>query len=140
MKKLIWMILACSVMNYAQAKTIYTGEDLSGVYDCTGDDAKEGKYKATATLNLKPEQSTGIYASYDFKLSVQGFGVYLGEAVAQGDNVAMHFGLNELNTKDIGTGIAKFKRNSQGKQTFHKFYYEPEYKGGNYGFEDCVQR
>ena len=27
-----------------------------------------------------------------------------------------------------------------GETTFHKFYYEPEFKGGNNGVEDCVKR
>lgn len=140
MKKLIWIILALTITGYAQAKPAFTGQDLTGVYDCTGEDAREGKYKGTVTMTLKPEQSTGQYGAYHFKLEAQGFGTYLGEAAADGDKVAIHFALNEPNSKDAGTGIATFKKNTQGKQTFHKFYYEREYKGGNYGFEDCVQR
>ena len=31
-------------------------------------------------------------------------------------------------------------KNKQGKLAFHKFYYEPEFKGGNNGVEDCVKR
>jgi hypothetical protein len=27
-----------------------------------------------------------------------------------------------------------------GKWTFHKYYYEPEFKGGNFGVEDCTHR
>ena len=27
-----------------------------------------------------------------------------------------------------------------GKTRFHKFYFEPEFKGGNHGVEDCRQR
>lgn len=140
MKKLIWIIAALTVTGYAQAKSAFTGQDYSGVYDCSGEDAKEGKYKGTVTLTLKPEQSTGQYGAYYFKLEAQGFGVYPGEAAADSDKMAIHFALNEPNTKDAGTGIATFKKNSQGKHTFHKFYYESAYKGGNYGFEDCVQR
>lgn len=140
MKKLIWIIAALTVTGYAQAKPAFTGQDYSGVYDCTGDDAKEGKYKGTVTLTLKPEQSTGQYGAYYFKLEAQGFGVYRGEAAADGDKMAIHFALNQPNTNDVGTGIATFTKNGQGKHTFHKFYYESAYKGGNYGFEDCVQR
>ena len=140
MKKLIWIILAFIVTHYAHAKPAFTGQNYSGVYDCTGEDAKEGKYKGTVTLTLKQEQSTGQYGAYFFKLDAQGFGTYPGEAAADGDKMAIHFALKESNTKDAGTGIATFKKNAQSKYTFHKFYYESAYKGGNYGFEDCVQR
>jgi hypothetical protein len=27
-----------------------------------------------------------------------------------------------------------------GKWTFKKYYYEPEFKAGNFGMEDCTQR
>jgi len=52
----------------------------------------------------------------------------------------MHFALTDQTTKDYGTGIAKFRRNESGKLTFHKFYFEPEYKGGNTGLEECVRQ
>jgi len=52
----------------------------------------------------------------------------------------MHFALTDQKTRDFGTGIATIRKNKQGKLSFHKYYYEPEFKGGNYGFEDCVRR
>jgi len=91
-------------------------------------------------MMLKPQHSKDGYASYDFKLAVPGYGTYLGHAVATKDVAAMHFALTDKTTKDYGTGIAKFRRNAAGKLTFHKFYFEPEYKGGNTGLEDCVRR
>lgn len=113
--------------------------DFSGVYTCTGDDAYEGKYSGTVTMKLKPEHSKGPYASYDFKLEVPGYGTYLGHAAANGNVAAMHFALTDQTTKDYGTGIAQFKMDKQGKLHFHKFYFEPEFKGGNTGLEDCVR-
>ena len=113
--------------------------DFSGVYTCTGDDAHEGKYSGTVTMKLKPEHSKGSYASYDFKLEVPGYGTYLGHAAANGNVAAMHFALTDQTTKDYGTGIAQFKMDKQGKLHFHKFYFEPEFKGGNTGLEDCVR-
>jgi hypothetical protein len=114
--------------------------DLSGVYTCTGDDAHEGQYTGTVTMQRKPEHSKGSYASYDFKLEVPGYGTYLGHAAANGNIAAMHFALIDQTTKDYGTGIAQFNVNAQGQLTFHKFYYEPEFKGGNTGLEDCVRK
>lgn len=114
--------------------------DYSGVYDCTGDDAHEGKYTGIVTMKLKPEYSKGHDASYDFKLEVPGYGTYLGHAAATGNVAAMHFALTDTSTKDYGTGIAQFKRNADGKLIFRKFYFEPEFKGGNTGIEDCTRR
>lgn len=114
-------------------------QDYSGVYTCTGDDAHEGKYTGTVTMTLKPEHSHDSYASYDFKLEVPEYGTYLGHAAANGNNIAMHFGLTDQTTKDYGTGIAKMIRNAKGQWSFHKFYFEPEFKGGNTGIEDCVK-
>jgi len=114
--------------------------DFSGVYTCTGDDAHEGKYTGTVTMKLIPEHSKGSYASYDFKLEVPGYGTYLGHAAANGNLAAMHFALTDQTTKDYGTGIAQFKMDKQGKLRFHKFYFEPEFKGGNTGLEDCTRQ
>lgn len=133
---LAFLFAAGSVM----AKPAFTGQDYSGVYDCTGDDSHEGKYTGKVTLKLNAAQSMGEYGAYDFRLEVPGFGTYPGEAVAQGDRLVMHFALTDPKTRDFGTGIATVKKNKQGKLGFHKYYYEPEFKGGNYGTEDCVRK
>ncbi|HEU4708488.1 MAG TPA: hypothetical protein VFS17_04175 [Methylophilaceae bacterium] len=134
-----WGILLFLLSGVAQAAG-FSGQDYSGVYDCTGEDAHEGKYTGKVTLKLIPQHSRGQYASYDFKLEVPGFGTYLGHAAGNGNHLAMHFALTDPKTHDFGTGIAEMKKNSQGKLSFHKFYYEPEFKGGNTGLEDCVRQ
>ncbi len=118
----------------------FTGPDLSGVYDCTGQDHHEGPYTATATLRLVPAQSTGRFGAYLFTLDVPGYGSYPGHASARGTQAAIYFALTDPSTKDFGTGIADFKKNAKGKWTFDKHYFEPEFKGGNVGDEHCVQR
>jgi hypothetical protein len=140
MKKFAFFAAALAASLSAQAQPAFTGTDYSGVYDCTGNDAHEGKYTGTVTLTLNKSQSTGKYGAYDFKLEVPGFGVYPGEAAAEGDKLAIHFGLNQPDSQDHGTGIATIKKNKQGKFAFTKYYYEPEYKGGNYGTEACVKK
>lgn len=143
MKTLLALILSMITQLAFAEKTIpkpaQPYQDFSGVYTCTGDDAHEGKYTGTVTMQLKPEHSKGPYASYDFKLEVPGYGTYLGHAAANGDVAAMHFSLTDQSTKDYGTGIARFTQDKQGKLHFHKFYFEPEFKGGNTGLEDCVR-
>lgn len=124
----------------APAFADYHGPDYSGLYDCTGQDSQEGPYTGTVTLKLNKPQSTGAYGAYDFKLEVPGYGAYPGEAAGQGAVLAIHFANTDPATHDYGTGIARFSKNAKGKWRFHKFYYEPEFKGGNHGTEDCVQR
>ncbi len=138
MKKLLMAALLSSMPAFAA--TVFTGQDYSGVYDCTGDDAHEGKYTGTVTMKLNRAQSAGIYGAYEFKLEVPGFGVYHGEAATEGDKVAIHFGLAQPGSQDHGIGIATMKKNAQGKWSFRKSYYEPEYKGGNTGTEECVKK
>lgn len=124
----------------AGARPAFSGPDFSGTYECTGNDDHEGKYTGTVTLELVPAQSFGEYGAYHFKLEVPGYGTYPGQAAAHGKQAAIHFALTDQATKDYGTGIASFSKNKAGKWTFHKYYYEPEFKGGNFGVEDCVQR
>ena len=126
--------------NAAIAKPVFTGPDYSGVYDCSGKDDHEGDYKGTVTISINNAQSTGDYGAYNFKLEVPGFGVYPGEAAAQGNKMAIHFALTDPTPKDFGTGIATFTKNATGKWHFSKYYYEPEFKGGNFGTEECTQR
>ncbi len=143
--KILWMgmlisvLMACGVAQ-ARPRAIFVGQDFSGVYECTGDDAHEGKYTGTVTMKLIPEQSTAEYGAYSFKLVVPQYGTYLGEAAALDKNIAMHFALVDPVPHDFGTGIAIMQQNKQGKLVFHKYYYEPDFKGGNYGFEDCVMK
>lgn len=124
----------------AIAKPTFTGPNLSGIYDCTGDDSHEGQYNGTVTMTLVPSQSLNQYGAYQFKLEVPGYGTYLGQAAANDTHAAMHFALTDQSTKDYGTGIASFKKNQAGKWSFTKYYFEPEFKNGNYGIEECTMR
>lgn len=121
------------------AEATFTGPDFSGTYDCTGIDRNEGKYTGVVRLARVPEQSTGEYGAYTFKLDVPDFGSYPGHAAAHGKDMAIYFANTDPATKDYGTGIARFSYKGR-KWSFFKYYFEPEYKGGNYGKEKCVQR
>lgn len=133
-------ICLAAVLAMSHAAAIAATPDYSGVYDCKGKDAAEGDYSATVTLSLNKAQSAEGFGAYDFKMEVPGFGTYPGEAVAQGDKLAIYFGLDQPGSQDHGTGLATVKKNAQGKWTFRKFYYEREYKGGNHGTETCIKR
>jgi len=140
LNNLIIGLCLLAIVPIASAKPAFTGQDFSGVYDCKGDDSHEGKYTGTVTMELVPSQSMNNYGAYKFKLDVPNYGTYSGQAAAHGSNAAMHFALADQSTKDYGTGIANFKKNKAGKWSFNKFYYEPEFKGGNYGTEECTRR
>ncbi|HJV24586.1 MAG TPA: hypothetical protein VJ673_02820 [Aromatoleum sp.] len=118
----------------------FKGVDYSGVYDCTGKDSHEGPYTGIVTLELVRAQSNGEYGAYRFKLEVPGSGAYPGHAAAKGKEMGIHFANTDPATKDYGTGFASFAKNKKGKWAFTKYYYEPEFKGGNFGSEYCVQR
>lgn len=133
-------LLLCLACGAAYAHAPFTGEDFSGTYECAGNDSHEGKYTGTVTLDLVRAQSFGKNAAYTFKLEVPGYGSYPGQAAARGREMAIHFALTDTSTKDYGTGIASFSKNKAGKWSFSKYYYEPEFKGGNYGTETCRQR
>lgn len=124
----------------ALAKDPFTGTDYSGIYACTGDDSHEGKYTGTVTITLVSSQSVGEYGAYEFKLEVPEYGTYLGQAATEKDVMGVYFALTDPKPKDYGTGIARFSKNKDGKWAFKKYYYEAEFKGGNYGTEECVQK
>lgn len=140
LNKLLITLCLVATTPLASAKPAFTGLDFSGVYDCTGDDSQEGKYSGTVTMELVRSQSVHQHGAYRFKLEVPNYGTYLGQAAVTGTHAAIHFALQDQSTKDYGTGIASFKKNKAGKWSFSKYYYEPEFKGGNYGMEKCTQR
>lgn len=135
------ILLALSLLSGAAcAKADFTGIDFSGTYDCQGKDSHEGDYTGTVTLNLVRTQSLGQHGAYSFKLEVPGYGAYPGHAAARGKSMAIYFANTDPATRDFGTGIATFTKTKTGKWSFSKFYYEPEFKGGNFGTEVCTQR
>lgn len=117
----------------------FSAPNFSGVYSCTGNDASEGAYTATVRLDLDYRHSQSNFGAYRFVLEVPGYGTYPGHAASEGQVMAIHFANTDPSTKDYGTGIAKFKKNNKGKWGFRKYYFEPEFKGGNFGFETCTQ-
>lgn len=134
---LVALLQACTAH---AALPAFNGPDFSGTYDCTGQDHHEGPYTGTVTLERVAAQSTGAHGAYTFSLDVPGYGIYRGHAASRGRQMAIHFALPDQSTRDYGTGIAHFERSRSGQWRFRKFYYEPEFKDGNHGFEDCLRR
>jgi len=138
MKKLIVICTILSTPLSALASDHFV--DYSGIYACTGNDHRDGKYTGTLTLTLDHNQSTGQYGAYAIKMEVPGYAMYLGQATSYKNSIAIGFASTEPTSKDFGIGIATVEKTPAGKLTFRKYYYEPDYKEGNYGFEECVKR
>lgn len=134
------LLLCLPTAALAAGKAPFTGPDVSGVYECTGHDSHEGPYTSTVTLQLVKDQSVGQFGAYAFRMEVPGYGTYLGHAATHGTNAAIYFALTDPAPRDYGTGHAQFSRNKAGKWQFSKYYYEPEFKGGNHGTEACSQK
>jgi hypothetical protein len=60
---LLLVLLAGSPIASANATPAFTRPDLSGIYDCTGNDEHEGRYAGTVTLEPVPGQSTGRFGA-----------------------------------------------------------------------------
>lgn len=122
----------------------YAGQqnhDFSGIYQCVGKDKSEGSYRGTVRIKRVPEHSKELFSAYSFELEVADYGKYPGFAVGNGHQLAIYFAHTaHQSNQDFGIGIANFKKNNQGKWSFQKFYYEPAFKGGNHGFENCLQQ
>ena len=138
-KLLVILALVLSAAGVPAApKAPFAGPDFSGTYDCKGDDSHEGAYTSTVTLQLVRDQSIGRHGAYAFRMDVPGFGTYLGHAASNERMLAIHFALTDPLPKDYGTGIARVSKGPRGKWQFSKYYYEPEFKGGNHGTETCT--
>ena len=136
---LLPLVLTAHAAERPAPRPDFNGPDFSGTYQCKGQDQHEGPYTGIVTLKLVLAHSVGQHGAYDFALESPGYGRYLGHAAGEGRMLAVSFALTDQRTKDYGTGIARWTRNAKGKWQFAKFYFEPEFKGGNDGTETCVQ-
>jgi len=139
------VLLACSAPSLSAPAPVAppppaASLDFSGTYACQGDDSHEGPYTATVTLRKVPAHSQGRFAAYALTMDVPGYGTYLGHVTADGREAAVHFALTDPIPQDHGTGLARFTLGKEGRWRFSKYYYEPDFKGGNHGTETCVQQ
>ncbi len=116
----------------------FTSQNFSGIYSCKGSNESVGDYDVTATLKLKRLSSYAKFGTYDFSTQTSNSVVYSGQAVADGNRLALTYRLNDKQSTVFTTGIAEIKKNAQGLWTFHNYYYEADDTGGNYGHEFCV--
>ncbi|MDO9234091.1 MAG: hypothetical protein Q8N02_05725 [Methylotenera sp.] len=143
MKKLFLLLLVianAALINFVEAKPIFTGADYSGVYACKGSNSKVGDYEVEATLKLNRSISQGAYGVYDFNTETENSLVYRGQAIANGYKLALTFNLIDGLRAEFSTGIADVKRISPTRWAYTNHYYEPNGRGGDYGTEYCVMK
>jgi len=117
----------------------FTGTDYSGHYTCKGNDSHIGEFTGKVEMKLDTEQSTGEHGAYRFKLTLADNSEYDGFAAANSNSLAIYFAHKDPTLKDYGVGIAPIKTDAEGKISFSKYYYAPEYQGGGHGTEVCVK-
>lgn len=140
MKKIALTIAMLALAGAAQAagKPAFTGQNYSGVYDCNGSNDKVGDYEVTVSLKINRVSSYAKFGAYTYEVTTVNSTTYIGQAIANGNMLALSFPLKSGLNADHSIGIAKIVKNKQGHWSFRKYYYEEDNSGGNYGSEYCV--
>lgn len=118
----------------------FTGQNYSGEYVCKGSNDVVGEYEVFVTLKLNRISSYGKFGVYDFSTETENNVVYFGQAVANGNRMALTFKLSEARHAEYSTGIGEFRAIGKNRWAFRNQYYEPDDSGGNYGGEDCAMK
>ena len=134
------LIGVMALISNAQAKPVFTGVNFSGTYACKGNNEQVGDYEVTAVLKLNRVSSYAKFGAYDFSTETDNASTYKGQAVADGNRLALSYTLTEGRNVEYSTGIAEMKKIKGNIWSFRNQYYEPDDSGGNYGFEYCVMR
>ena len=143
MKKSLLVALVLVGLNFisnVEAKEQYVGPNFSGVYSCKGANNKVGEYEVVATLKLNRISSHGSFGIYDFNTETENALVYKGQAIANGNKLALTFNLSDGRNAEYSTGIADVQKVSNTRWAYTNHYYEPDENGGDYGSEYCVMK
>lgn len=142
-KKLILLALASGMMGAtaaALAKPAFTGQNYSGDYACKGMNSEVGDYEVTITLKLNRLSSYGKFGAYTLEAETVNSVSYYGQAVADGNRLAISYDLSGRGSVERSVGTALVRRNARGRWSFRNLYYEADDTGGNYGSEYCVMK
>lgn len=142
MRKFLF-VLALGYFTFASsafAAPKFTGQNFSGEYVCKGSNDVVGEYEVFVTLKLNRISSYGKFGVYDFSTETENNVVYFGQAVANGNRLALTFKLSEARHAEYSTGIGEFKPIGRNRWAFQNTYYEPDDSGGNYGTEYCSMK
>jgi hypothetical protein len=140
MKRITLVALLLAISATAQAKPAFTGKNYSGIYSCTGINELIGDYEVTVTLKLNRISSHARFGAYDYETETTNSNKYSGQALADGNRLAISFKFNgkSINGRGQSIGTATIKKDKRGRWSFRRYYYEPDDNGGNYGHEYCT--
>jgi hypothetical protein len=140
-KFLINLVLSYfTFVSIAFAAPKFTGDNYSGEYMCKGKNREIGDYEVYVTLKLNRISSYGKFGVYDFNTETENNVVYFGQAVANGNRMALTFKLSDARHVEFSTGIGEFKAIGKRRWAFQNSYYEPDDNGGNNGVEYCAMK
>jgi hypothetical protein len=140
MKKLFLLSFLFVCISVAQADQEFVGDNFSGVYVCKGSNNKVGDYEVMATLKLNRHSSNDSFGAYDLKAETENALVYKGQAIAQGNKLALTFNFSDGRSPDFTTGIATIAPISATRWAYSNHYYEPDGAAGVFGSERCVMK
>lgn len=151
MKIKVIAILGFALINFSFAanSSLTNTLNLSGTYNCVGYGDKVGPFQSIIKLKIDQKESilNNGMAAYHFsegdQESTASYG-YTGEAVANGNNLAVYFANTDPKQQDdhgVGIAFVTHDLDSHGKSTtvLHKYYYAPAYEGGANGSETCTK-
>jgi hypothetical protein len=124
----------------AFAAPAFKGTNYSGEYLCKGKNDAVGDYEVIVTLKLNTLNSNAKFGVYDFNTETENSVIYYGQAVAEGNRLALTFKLSKAPNAEFSTGIGEFKKLKGQRWGFSHQYYEPDNSGGNYGTEFCAMQ
>lgn len=124
----------------AHATLPFKGTNYSGEYLCKGKNDAIGDYDVVVTLKLNTLNSNAKFGVYDFNTETVNSVIYYGQAVAEGNRLALTFKLSKDPNGEFSTGIGEFKKLKGQRWGFSHQYYEPDNSGGNYGTEFCTMQ
>ena len=122
------------------AAPAFKGKNYSGEYLCKGKNDAVGDYEVIVTLKLNTLNSNARFGVYDFNTETENSVIYFGQAVADGNRLALTFKLSKAPNAEYSTGIGEFKKIKGQRWGFSHQYYEPDNSGGNYGTEFCAMQ
>ncbi len=140
MKKLFLLSFLFVCIGIAQADQEFVGDNFSGVYVCKGSNNKVGDYEVMATLKLNRHSSRDGFGAYDLTTETENALVYKGQAIAQGNKLALTFNFSDGRSPDFTTGIATIAPISATRWAYSNHYYEPDGAAGVFGSERCVMK
>ena len=140
-KIVICLVLTCFTFPpFVYAAPTFKGINYSGEYLCKGNNEAVGDYEVTVTLKLNSLNSNAKFGVYDFNTETVNSVIYFGQAVADGNRLALTFKLSKAPNAEYSTGIGEFKKIGNRRWGFNHRYYEPDDSGGNYGTEFCAMQ